>query len=94
MRQQNDPPMKASTIEWHLARDNQAKLSIFCERHRVSSSVKLHTHRDEERNTDAFEMTSVFDNGGFITAELLHGNAERGFGTADHYQVLDYAFGS
>jgi len=83
--------MKQSTIQWHLARDNQAQLAKFCEQNRVRSSTELNTYNDGEH--DYFQQTSVFNNGGFITAELLHGDT-RSYSVNDHYQVVDYVLGN
>lgn len=82
--------MKASTIAWHLARDNQIKLARFCEHNKIKSEAKLYTYNDGEHNY--WQLTSFFDNGGYITAELLHGDT-KGYSIADYYQVLDYKLG-
>jgi hypothetical protein len=83
--------MKYTTIQWHLARDNQTKLAKFCEKNKVRTSTELYTANDGEH--DYFQITYTFNNGGFITAELLHGESNKGFSVADHFQVVDYALG-
>jgi len=83
--------MKQSTIQWHLARDNCAKLARFCEKNRVSSSNELNTATVDGQ--DYWQMTSIFNNGGYITAELLHGDTV-GYSVADHYQVVNYSLGN
>ena len=77
--------MKASTIQWHLARDNQSKLARFCEQNKTNSVTEL-------LDDKYFLLTSFFDNDGYITAELRRGDA-KGYTVADHYQVTDYSFG-
>ena len=84
--------MTNSLLQWHLARDNQLNLARFCEKHKTSSSTKPHTFNDGEH--DFFQMTFQFDNGSFITAELLHGEANKSYTVADHFQVVDYAWGT
>ncbi len=84
--------MKASTIKWHLARDTQVELARFCEKHRTRSQNELYTHKDDE-GSEYWQQTSTFDNGGYITAELLHGDDKRSYSVADHYQVIDYRLG-
>lgn len=84
--------MKQSTLQWHLARDNQAKLARFCEMHQVRSHVELHTANDGEH--EYWQKTYTFNNGGFITAEMLHGSADKSYSVADHFQVVDYALGT
>jgi hypothetical protein len=76
--------MKASTIKWHLARDNQIKLARFCQNNKVNSETELFE--------DTFNIKYEFDNGGYIVAELLRGK-EVGYSVADHFQVVDYSMG-
>ena len=83
--------MKASTIQWHLARDNQLQLARFCEKNKVSSHAMPNTAHDEKHYY--WQLKSVFDNGGYIVAELMQGD-ERSFNVADHYQVVDYSLGA
>jgi len=81
--------MKATTIEWHLARDDQQKLYKFCEKHgTITKTVINSTVIDGQ---PYFENTYTFDNGGFITVELLQGGKDKGFTVRDHFQVVDYA---
>lgn len=82
--------MKQSTLIWHLSRDNQEKLARFCEKNKVRSEVELNTYKDDEHSY--FQMTFHFNNGGFITAEMLQGD-ESGYSVADCFQVVDYALG-
>lgn len=77
--------MKASTIHWHIARDSQVRLASFCEKHRIKSCSEPHGKK-------YWLMTSFFDNGGYITAELRKGD-EKSYSVADHYQVVDYSLG-
>lgn len=77
--------MKNSLMKWHLARDNQLKLSKFCERNKVKSSTTLFD--------DTFNIKYEFDNGSFIEAELLRGKENTNYSVADHFQVVDYAWG-
>lgn len=83
--------MKVSTIQWHLARDNQARLAAFCEKHKVRSSHKYNTAEVDGKRY--WQMTFEFDNGGFITAEMLHGDTQS-YSVADHFQVVDYSLGA
>lgn len=83
--------MKASTIAWHLARDNCAKLARFCEKHKTESHAGI-VYR--VGNHGYFDITFKFDNGGYITAELLAGDEFNGYTVADHFQVKDYALGT
>jgi hypothetical protein len=79
--------MKASTIQWHLARDNQLQLARFCDRNRVVSEVA------EQYQVDGrgyFTILYRFDNGAYIKAEMLTGDT-RSYTVADHFQVVDYA---
>ena len=82
--------MKASTIAWHLARDNQVKLAKFCNANKVRSESELFTARDDEH--DYFNITYIFNNGGFITAEMIHGDT-KSYTVADHFQVVNYGLG-
>jgi hypothetical protein len=77
--------MKNSMMKWHLARDNQIKLARFCEKNKISSSTELFD--------DTFNIKYVFDNGGYIVAELLRGK-EVSYSVADHFQVIDYGWGT
>lgn len=78
--------MKISTIRWHLARDNQIKLYTFCDKNKTRSSTEL-------INDEVFNMTFTFNNGGYITAELLRGKDGVGHTINEHFQVVDYGFG-
>lgn len=74
--------MTNSKLRWHLARDNQAKLVRFCEKHKTDIQWDLHSTR--------YPMAKfVFDNGGFIRVEL-----EQGTSTAEYFQVIDYGWGT
>lgn len=84
--------MTQSTIKWHLARDNRIALAKFCENNRIRSNTKLHTYTDDD-GREYWQQTSYFDNGGYITAELLHGD-KLGYLVADYFQVLDYSLGA
>lgn len=75
--------MKASTIEWHLKRDNYDKLSRFCAKHRVRQYYRPPT----EYMPNYFYITYHFDNGGWILAELKAGNV-RSYSTADYFKVI------
>lgn len=83
--------MKNSTIQWHLARDNQEKLARFCSNHKVRSSHRYNTAEVDGKKY--WEMTFNFDNGGYITAEMLAGDTQS-YSVADHFQVVDYALGN
>lgn len=83
--------MQASTIRWHLARDNQAKLAAFCAKYKIRSSHKYNTAEIDGKRY--WQMTYEFNNGGFITAELLAGDT-RSYTVADHFQVVDYKLGA
>lgn len=82
--------MTISKLKWHLARDKQVALSRFCEKHKIRSSTELNTANDGEH--DYFQITYTFNNGGFITAELMQGDA-KSYTTADHFQVVEYGLG-
>lgn len=74
--------MKASTIQWHLARDDQRKLARFCDKHQIKREVS------DYYDDGCFAMTTHFDNGGYIKAEL-----KQGTDISENYQVLDYNMG-
>lgn len=78
--------MTNSMMKWHLARDNQIKLAKFCEGNKVKNSTKLFD--------DTFNIKYEFDNGSFIEAELLRGKENISYSVADHFQVVDYAWGT
>ncbi len=80
--------MKASTIQWHLARDNQVKLAKFCEKHRTKQEVTTKPYLFEDGNS-YFNITYYFDNGGWIEVELQAGDT-KSYTVADHFQVADY----
>ena len=82
--------MTTSKLQWHLARDNQLKLAKFCEQNKVRTQTELNTHNDGEHSY--FQQTYTFNNGGFITAEMLQGDTQS-YSVADHFQVVDYALG-
>lgn len=84
--------MKASTINWHVKRDNNQQLAAFCERNKTRSMRELFTRNDGQHQY--WQMTYTFDNGGYITAELLHGDDKRGYTTADHFAVLAQGLGA
>jgi len=79
--------MKASTIKWHLARDSQIKLFRFCDRNKTSSICTPNAYEIDGKHY--FTIKYSFDNGSYITAELLHGD-NIGYSIADHFQVVDY----
>jgi len=83
--------MKASTIRWHLARDNQIRLAKFCQQNAIKHDNKTNTYNDGTHTY--FEHTYHFDNGGYITAEMLQGDT-RGYSIADYFQVVDYNMGT
>ncbi len=83
--------MTKSTIKWHLGRDNQSKLAAFCSKFKISSTHKYNTASVDGKNY--WQMTFNFDNGGFITAEMLHGDTQS-YSVADHFQVVDYDLGA
>ena len=74
--------MTNSMMKWHLARDNQIKLAKFCEGNKVDIEWDLN---NPKYPTAKF----VFDNWGFIRAEL-----EQGTSTADYFQVVGYDLGA
>lgn len=78
--------MKNSTLQWHLARDNCEKLAKFCEQNKTSNSTELFD--------DTFNIRYEFDNGGYIVAELLRGKENKSYSVVDHFQVVDYAWGT
>lgn len=82
--------MKNSLMQWHLARDNQVKLAKFCEANKIRSNHKYNTAEVDGKHY--WQMTFEFDNGSFITAEMLAGDT-RIYSVADHFQVVDYAWG-
>lgn len=75
--------MTNSLMRWHLARDDQKKLAKFCDRHQVDRIVSDY---DADR---CFTMTTIFDNGGWIKAEL-----QQGVDISDHYQVVNFGLGA
>jgi len=83
--------MKASTIQWHVARDNRLKLARFCEKFNTRTQTELFTATvgDDE----FFQIMYTFDNGGYIVAELLHGKKDIGYTVNDHFKVIDYETG-
>jgi hypothetical protein len=84
--------MKQSTIQWHLARDNQEKLAKFCNKQRLHQSQYGDVYNVGE-NENYFQMMYQFDNDGFIRAELRAGDV-KGYTIADHFQVVDYSLGN
>lgn len=76
--------MTNSLMQWHLARDNQTKLYRFCDKHAVK--------RDTELFETTFNQTYYFDNGSFITAELLRGEQDKSHSIDEHFQVVDYGW--
>jgi len=84
--------MKASTIQWHLARDNQIKLARFCEKHKTKSYAGA-PHPQIGRNEWFFEIEYWFDNGARITVELMAGD-KKSYSVADHFQVMSYELGA
>lgn len=81
--------MKQSTIKWHLSRDNQVKLSKFCQENAVR-----HDNVEPYEVGDAkyFQHTYHFNNGGFVRAEMRAGDT-KSYSVADHFQVVDYSLG-
>lgn len=88
--------MKASTIQWHLARIkdtplSRQKLGRFCSKHgKVSKTVLNSTVTGSQ---SYFENTYTFDNGGHITVELLQGAKNKGYTVSDHFKVINYNLG-
>ena len=79
--------MTKSMLLWHLARDNQVKLALFCDRNQIGREIGPY-YRVEGDTRKAFTMKTYFKNGGYILAELLSPAS-----ISDHYQVLDYNLG-
>lgn len=75
-------------MEWHLARDNQAKLAKFCEQHRIKQEL---TKRYKVDGKGYFTLLFNFDNGAYIEAELLAGDTQS-YSVNDHFQVVDYGW--
>lgn len=75
--------MKASTILWHLSRDNPEKLFRFCER-RKQSIEWLRVDSDKSELVARYN----FDNGGYIIIEML-----REVSCTEHFQIMDYSLG-
>jgi hypothetical protein len=82
--------MKASTIKWHLARDNREKLARFCQNNAIRHDNQTNTFSDGVN--DYFEHTYYFSNNGFIKAEMLMGGLT-GHNISEHFQVVDYSLG-
>lgn len=81
--------MKASTIDWHLSRDNQIALHKFCQ----SNCIKQHTGSVfSVDNKNYFYKIYQFDNDGYIKVELRAGD-KRSYTIADHFQVVEYEAG-
>lgn len=80
--------MTNKLMQWHLARDNQIKLAKFCDKHQVNRNVSPY-YKHEGLEDNYFTMTTIFDNGGFITAESKQGGS-----LAENYQVMDYGWGN
>lgn len=79
--------MTNSLMEWHLSRDNQRKLALFCDKHQINRQISQ-PYRYDGIEGKFFTMTTHFDNDSFIKAEL-----EVGTSIADYYQVIDYGWG-
>lgn len=77
--------MTDSKLRWHLARDNQVKLARFCQNNGIVTATTLHKH--------TFNITYIFDNGGYIEVELLRGTENKSYSVADHFQVVNYGWG-
>lgn len=82
--------MKNSTVQWHLARDNEEKLARFCMKQGTVSNV---SEVYEIEGKGYFTTTFNFDNGAMIKAELKAGDKYRGYTVADHFAVVDYGWG-
>lgn len=81
--------MKASTINWHLARDNQVKLHKFCANNNIKQDTgEVYTIDNEKYFTKLYQ----FDNDAFIKVELRAGDS-KGYTIADHFQVMEYEVG-
>lgn len=80
--------MTNKLMKWHLAHDNQLQLSHFCDKHQVDRHVGPYYQR-KESDENYFLMTTYFNNGAFITAELIQGTSIN-----ENYQVLDYGWGN
>jgi len=83
--------MKASTIEWHLARDDQVRLAKFCDKRKLHSSKYGDNYTVDGK--EYFQLLYVFDNDGFIRVELRAGDT-RSYTVADHFQVVEYEVGN
>lgn len=83
--------MKASTIQWHLARDNCDKLAKFCQDNAIGHTTVTDRYNDGKHTY--FHHTYHFDNKGYITAEMLQGDTQS-YSVADHFQVVDYEMGA
>lgn len=81
--------MKASTIQWHLARDNQVELARFLGKNCTHQEVTTKPYLFTDGNS-YFAITYFFDNGGWVEAEMQAGDANGGYTVADHFQVADY----
>ena len=84
-------PMTYSLMKWHLARDNQEQLARFCDKYQVAREISDFYHLPDTDGT-YYTMTTYFDNGGFIEAELRRGD-HRSYSVADYYQVINYQWG-
>ena len=80
--------MKASTMAWHLARDNQTQLHKFCSKNRTKQEVTTQPYLFKDGNS-YFNITYYFNNGGWVEIELLAGDT-KSYTVADHFQVVDY----
>lgn len=80
--------MKASTINWHLARDNRLSLHKFCEKNRIKQGRYGDIYEVDGKKY--FQLLFQFDNDGYIRAELRAGDEHRSYSVADHFQVVEY----
>lgn len=78
--------MKASTIEWHLQRDSCLKLAKFCDKNQIERVISDYYMVEDQK---LFKMTTFFNNGGYIEAELQVGES-----IANYYQVVSYSLGA
>lgn len=82
--------MTNSLMRWHLARRaNRNQLHNFCQKHRTNLDTgKVYG----SGNLHYFTQTYYFDNGSYIKV-LLRASDTKSYSVADHFQVIDYAWG-
>jgi hypothetical protein len=85
--------MTNQLLRWHLSRDNQIKLHNFCQKHRVKQE-KIGKDEVVPYYKNCFYIRYYFANGAWVLVELLAGTKTKDYSVADHFQVVNYQWGT